>query len=117
VSLPAATVLRRCRVCGDQFLIDDQELAFFTAWAKREPHRIVLLPRTCTACRVARRRARLPPVVDDGVDQVLICCGCRVPFTFSATEKRRHAVNRWPPPLRCERCRWARQHQQRARAR
>jgi hypothetical protein len=97
---------RRCRTCGERFIIGLDEQRFLTDRA-RELGGAWVLPKRCLRCRQGRRRAQ-QAVTDDGVDDVRQCVVCGQAFHFTAAEKHGYVALGLLTPRRCERCRMRR---------
>ena len=100
----STSVTRICRACRITFIIDASERAWWEDLASREGADIAHLPARCTPCRVAARRAR-ERVLDDGLDEELVCVDCLASFSFAAGQKKDFAARGFARPRRCYPCR------------
>ena len=94
---------RTCPDCQRTFELTPGELAFFEALAAGLEGEWKL-PRRCTDCRAARRRAQESVQADDP-DVWLTCIECGDGFIFGGRDRDDFARQGWRRPRRCRPCR------------
>lgn len=100
-------ITRTCKDCGRQFT---EDLAQLKVIAERAGWRELRIPTRCYPCRRLVREA--PHVVlDDGLDEHLVCVDCGQPFIFGGRDKAYFAAQGFSTPRRCRACRHARASQ------
>jgi hypothetical protein len=100
-----ASIVRVCRECRREFAITIEEQQFFRDLSARLDVAMTL-PARCYGCRCARRPARaVVPVIDDGLDELLVCVSCGVAFIFGGRDKTFFAESCFARPRRCRPCR------------
>jgi phytol kinase len=96
--LPVATLVMLIR------FEDNTPAELFARLAREQPDVPWTLPRTCTPCRAARRRAHETVRGDEG-DLMLRCVVCGDDFPFGSRDREYYTRKGFRYPRRCPRCR------------
>lgn len=103
-----ANETRRCRTCGENFVVSADEIELFRRLAAEKGGEWCL-PTRCTPCRATRRARKFyNPVVANARDEQLACVDCGEDFIFGGRDRDFFARRGWATPRRCRPCRSAR---------